>query len=1149
MEIGVLRGWRLISILVLLVLLLPGITEAINHRMVDDTEEIKLKAALQRLTEKYNVYFTYDKSLVQDIMVDYKEQGKNITEELQVLLEGTDLHFKIFEDQFVIIYKLDQTGIRSLKSMVEHFSEIIAEDESRETFRPVPKLGLRQAWSPGPRKLTGLTLNINGTVTDQQGTPLIGVNVQVKGTNKGTATDFDGKYSLEDVNENATLVFSYIGYQTVEVPVDGRGEVSVELVSDSELLDEVVVVGYGTQKKVNVIGSVSQISTEKIENRPVTQLSQAITGQMPGVTVIQRSGRPGNSGGEIRVRGVGSFGATPNALVLIDGIPGSLNELNPDNIQSISVLKDASSAAIYGARSANGVILVTTKDGTANKLTVGYNGYLGFNQATELPDFVDSWDFAEMYNIASGSNSYSAEDIGNYRSQTDPDNYPNTKFMEEIFSRKGVQTGHTLTINGGNKDNKYYLSGAYLNQNGIIEKNKYDRYNLRLNVENNFSKNLQLNTRLFGSFEERNEPQATANKGGNLQNQLIQNAIRYPATHLGQASNGDYGIGPESGGTPISWIDSKSYLINPRTKVGVNMKLDWNPINNLTFSAIGGYNFSLLEQRSYLASQRLNDEVYHAQSYLNQFSNKVIFRTMQFIGEYSKDFSRNQIDLLAGYSFENEITKNFNGYRQDFPSNDYTVIGMGGADNQQAGGFDAEWAIQSLFSRFKYNFDERYLFEATVRYDGSSRFPESKKYAIFPSMAVGWRLTEETFMSDISWLSGLKLKASWGILGNQNIGNYPYQAVLNSGRNYSFGGVINTGAAYSTYKDAGIQWESTETTDFGFESELLDGKIVFNTTYFHRSTEDILFQPSASVSSVLGVGISETNTGAAKNSGWEFELGHRNNINEFEYTLNANFSIINNEVITLGLGNVEQPNGFVGNGSSLFIGYPMQMYYGYISDGVFTNQSDIEDWPNQTRVTPNPQAGDIRYQDISGPDGVPDGQVDPTYDRTYLGSRIPKYTFGANLGFSFKNFDFSAFLQGTAGVKGRLTGYAGYAFFNLGNIQRWQMEGRFDPENPEQYPDYPRLEVITNSGTPNTALSDFWVINASYLRLKNIQLGYTLPRNAMQRIGGQNLRLYLSAENVLSFNNYRQGWDPEVNTGGAYYPILSTFTFGLNVKF
>ncbi len=992
-------------------------------------------------------------------------------------------------------------------------------------------------------------VTVTGTVRDEAGEPIPGVTVSVPGTTMGTATDLSGEYALT-VPEGSDLVFSFIGYVSQTIPVGDQTVIDVVLQEDMASLDEVVVVGYGTQKKVNVIGSVSQVSAADIENRPVPQITQALTGQMPGVTVTQRSGRPGESGGTIRVRGVGSFGAAPNALVIIDGIPGNLNDINPNDIQSVSVLKDASSAAIYGARAANGVILVTTKSGSEGKLTISYNGYVGFNEATELPDFVNSWEYAEMYNIASGSNSYTAEDIANFRSQADPDNYPNTRFMDYLFSRKGVQTGHTLTLNGGGNAHKYFLSGGYLNQDGIIERNNYRRYNLRLNLDSDLGNNFSLNTRLSGSFEERNEPQATANRGGEMANQLIQNAIRYPAVYLGQASNGDFGIGPESAGTPISWLQSASYLTNPRSRMSVNMKLDWNPLEGLVFSAIGGYNFALLEERSYLASQRLNDEVFHAQSYLNQSSDKEIFRTAQFLGEYSKSFNNNSnLDFLLGYSFENQLITYFNGYRQDFPSNDYTVIGMGGADSQRAGGYDDEWAIQSLFSRLKYNYNEKYLFEATVRYDGSSRFPENNKYALFPSMAFGWRMSEEDFLRNVNWLSDLKLKASWGILGNQNIGNYPYQQVLNSGRNYPIGGSISTGAAYATYKDENIRWESTETTDFGVEAGFFDGKFTVNATYFNRMTTDILFRPSASVSSVLGVGISETNTGEARNSGFEFDFGYRNRGGDFEYSIVGNFSIINNEVITLGLGNVEQPNGFIGNGSNLFIGYPMEMYYGYQTDGVFLNEEDVANWVVQTAVNPNPQAGDIRYKDISGPDGVPDGKVDPTYDRAYLGSRIPKNTFGLNLGFKYKNLDFSALLQGTAGVRGLLEGYAGWAFYNLGNIQRWQMEGRFDPANPERHPDYPRLEVVTNSGTPNTVLSDFWVIDASYLRVKNLQLGYMFPQPLIERVGLGSARLYLSGENLLSFDFYRKGWDPEINTGGAYYPILATYTLGLNIKF
>jgi TonB-linked SusC/RagA family outer membrane protein len=1094
--------------------------DGMAQRLLDQYVSIRVQnkdmgTVLQRLEKVANIHFSYIPHLIdQDKRVTVSASNETLRNVLDRVLLPSGLSYEI-SGNFVVLKKSTEAST---------------------------------ATRSAPIAIKNLDITVSGTVKDEKGGPLPGVSIVLKGTQRGTTTDTDGKFTLNVPDQTAVLVFSFVGYLSQELTLGNQTTLNLSMKPDESALDELVVVGYGTQKKVNVIGSISQITSENIENRPVTQASQAITGQMPGVTVIQRSGRPGESGGQIRVRGVGSFGATPDALVLIDGIPGNLNDINPNDIKTISVLKDASSAAIYGARSANGVILITTKVGTTDKLSVSYDGYTGFNSATKLPDFVNSWEYAEMFNVASGSNSFSADDIAKYRSQSDPDNFPNTRFLEDLFSRNGKQTSHTVTLNGGNENNRFFLSGGVLQQQGIIPKNQYNRFNQRLNLQNKIGKHFELITRLSGSIAQREEPQATGNKGGQLTDQLIQNAVRYPAIFLGQASNGDFGIGPESGGTPTAWLASESYFRAPSSRFGINTKLDWKPIDGLTLSAIGGYNFTLLERRSYLASQRLNDQITLNQSYLNQFSNKEIYKTMQFTGEYNREIKSHYLSLLAGYSFENQEYSYFDGYRQNFPSNQYTVLDLGGLENQQSGGYDEGWAIQSLFSRFKYSFQEKYLFEVTVRNDGSSRFPTGQKYALFPSAAVGWRLSQEPFIKSLSWISDLKLKASYGVLGNQNIGNYPYQQVLTAGRNYPFGNTLNTGAAYSIYTDPNIRWESTKTLDFGLESGFLNDRIIFNVTYFDRKTDDILFKPSSSVSSVLGVGIGETNTGAMQNSGWEFDISHRNRFNDFSYSINGNFSIINNKVVTLGLGNVNQPNGLVGNGSDLFIGYPMQMYYGYLSDGVFLNAQDITEWPTQTAVTPKPVPGDIRYKDISGPDGVPDGKVDPTYDRTYLGSQIPRYTFGSNLSFSYKSFDFSAFLQGVAGVKGRLDGYAGYAFFNLGNIQRWQMEGRFDPENPTRYPDYPRLEVISNSGTPNTVTSDFWALNASYLRFKNVQVGYNLPGNWLKPIRVSKLRVYVSAENILTFSKYRQGWDPEIAGGGAYYPILKTVTFGINLK-
>jgi TonB-linked SusC/RagA family outer membrane protein len=987
---------------------------------------------------------------------------------------------------------------------------------------------------------------IEGVVNDVKGLSVPQANVVIKGTKKGVLTDFDGVFKIK-AKTGDVLIISSVGFENKEVKIQGNF-IKIVLEESNTTLNEVVVIGYGTQKSVNVIGSVSQITNKDIKNRPITSLSNALTGQMAGVTVIQNSGKPGANGGTISVRGVGSFGATPDALILVDGIPGSMDDINMDDVESVSVLKDASSAAIYGARAANGVILITTKKGKEGEIRVAYNGYYGISTPTALPDMVNSWEYAEMFNIANGAQSFSAADIAKYKAQDDPDNYPNTNFIRKTFSRNGIQIGHNISITGGQKTNKYLLSLGYLNEQGLVVHNDYKRYNLRLNLETKLSENLTLTTRIAGSIDEANEPVPLASKAGTLET-ITYTAARVPSIYLGQASNGDFGTGQENNGTPVSWLASKGYFNRPTTKGSVNSRLDYKPIKELTLSAIGAYNFELDEGNLYQASQVLNATTSNTLATRNQNRDKGIYKTMQFLAQYTKAIKDHNITILGGYSFENQQNQTFSGFRQDFPSNDYTVMSMGGINNQQVYGDDVKWAIQSLFGRFNYNYKQKYLFESTVRYDGSSRFPVSQKYAAFPSLAIGWRVTEEDFFrTAFPWFSNLKLRASWGKLGNQNIGNYPYQSTLASGKDYPFGTAISTGAAYTTYRDPNIHWESTETKDLGIETGFFDGKLTFNATYFDRYTSDVLYKPTSSVSSVLGLSISEINTGELKNSGWEFELGHKNKFGDFSYNIQGNLSIINNEVKTLGLGNVTQLNGMIGNGTDLFIGFPMEMYYGYKTDGVFTSADDVKQWVDQTKVTPQAVPGDIRYKDISGPNGVPDGVVDPNYDRTYLGSRIPKYTYSLNLSAAYKSFDFRVFFQGVSGVKGMLSETAGLAFYNLGSIQRWQMDGSFNPENPVRYPAYPRLEIIPKA-TPNTELSDFWTLNASYLRVKNIQLGYTLPKSVLSAMKIDNLRVYFSAENLFSFNHYRKGWDPEMNTDGRFYPILATFSTGINVKF
>jgi len=997
-------------------------------------------------------------------------------------------------------------------------------------------------------------VRITGTVTDATtGKPLPGVSIQVKGTSTGVATNEQGSFALT-VSDGAVLVISYLGYLKKEITVNGQTVINVSLEISNESLDQVVVVGYGTQSKAKVIGAVSQVAGKDVNNRAVPQLSQALTGQVPGVTIIQRTGQPGANGSSIQIRGIGSFGGSPDALILVDGIPVSnLNNIDPNDVESISVLKDASAAAIYGARAANGVILVTTKTSkSGDKTKVSYSGYVGTQRATAYPDFVDSWEYATMMNEAVPG-SYTQDQIQKFRDGSDPDNYPNAKYTDLAFKRSTLQTGHNISLSNAGKNTQYLLSFGYLYQNGIVMKNDFNRYNVRLNMTNNINSRLKLTTRLTAVQTNDKQPAPPATLDFNDMITTISQVIRVPPVFANKLSNGDWGLGVASKGTPVSYLDNASFYKKRITDLSANLRLDWNITDDLKLSAIGGYTQLSGSGQRFLSLQRLNANVTIGPANLIQFNDATTYKTLQQLAEYHKRFGNHDITVLAGHSFEASYRDTATLSRSGFPSNDLTQINAGSINGQTNNGTASEWALNSYFGRVQYSFDNKYLLEGSVRYDGSSRFPLNLRYAAFPSVAAGWRLGQERFIADnIKWIDELKVKASYGVLGNQNIGNYPYQNILvaNNNTSYPFGGTIMTGAARTTLTDSTIHWESTRTTDAGVEISVLNKLFTFSATYFDKYTYNILVSPVGSVSNVLGFLVGPQNSAKLKNSGWEFAVGHQRSIGQFSYNVNANLSIINNKVMDLGVGNIKQPNGLTGNGNNLFIGYPMGAYYGLVADGLFTNQADIDAYATQTAVNPSPHPGDIRYKDISGPDGVPDGKVDAIYDRTVLGSTIPRYIYGINLGANYKNFDLSVLLQGVADVKGRLEGFAGYAFYGNGNIQRWQVDGRWRADAPDANATYPRLEQLSSLGSPNTSqLSSYWLRNASYLRIKNVQLGYNLPDHLLQKCKIQHLRIYASGENLFTFNRYPKGWDPEINTNGYYYPILANYTIGVNVNF
>ena len=992
---------------------------------------------------------------------------------------------------------------------------------------------------------------ITGNVADNNGEPIIGASVVVSGTKNGTVTDIDGNFTLVSNSETPTLNISYVGFDTQNIKVRSGQTIKVTLKENAQSLEELVVVGYGSQKKVNVIGSIATVDSKSLEARSASDVSNMLTGQMSGVTITQTSGNPGQDGGTIRVRGVGSFGATPSPLVLVDGMPGSLSDITPDEIENISVLKDASSAAIYGSRAANGVVLVTTKRGKEGRTKVSYNGSIGFSKAAELPEMAHSYEYAKFYNIAAGTETYKPEDIQKYKDGSDPDNYADENYLDKLFGGHSFLTKHTLNVNGGNDRVQYMATVGYLRHDGLLENNYYNKYNARLNLNAKLTKDLSMGIRLNGMASDRHEPSTPGSLDTGGYAGIMLAALRYPGLLPSYMSDGSNGVGLKGSGTPVAWAEKcASFYRQDFDKFGGNIDLTYKPIKGLTIKGIGGYKYSLQHVRHYRSEFATADGRTNGPSSLTDDMYRTVYKTFQATADYNTTIAKKHaIDVLVGYTWEDENQRSVGGYRQKFPSNDVPYLTAGGADGQTNFGGGYDWAIQSIFGRLTYNYDERYLFEATMRYDGSSRFPTDSKYGFFPSAALGWRVSEEKFWKDSSvakWFTNLKLKASTGVLGNNNIGNYPYQSVytLGSNQNYVFGGVYTTGASITTYVDPNLKWEKTRTSDIGIETGFFQNRLTFNATYYYRKTTDVLYKPSASYSSIFGLNLSQVNTGAVENKGWEFEIGYRDKVGSFNYWVNGNFSIIKNKVLTLGMGNVTQANGMVGNGSNLFIGYPMQMYYGYKTDGVFLTDEEVGEWHDQSAIAKGSKAGDIRYVDLDG-----DGKVTPK-DMTYLGSSIPKYNFGLSFGGDYKGFDFSVLLQGVAGVKGRLNEWAGFAFFQEGNIQKWQMEECWNMNPTNRYPKYPRLEIMSNAGSNNTLLSDFWILNASFVKVRNIQFGYKLPKNIISKAGISSMRAYISLDNPFSFDSYLKGWDPEnTNNRGSYYPVMSSYTFGLTLAF
>lgn len=989
------------------------------------------------------------------------------------------------------------------------------------------------------------TSSVTGSVYDENNQALPGASILVKGTTTGTVSDIDGRYGLNVPDGNQVLVVSFLGYITQEIDVNGRNSIDVSLVSDMSDLGEVVVVGYGTQAKMNVTGSVESIGGEEIARQPLMQTSQALMGKMAGVTVLQNSSQPGSDAASIRIRGIGTLGNS-DPLVLIDGVPGNMNGLDPRDIADMSVLKDAAAAAIYGSRAANGVVLITTKRGTSGELKVNYNGYVGWQALTDNPQYPGGDEYMRLYNLArvniGQSPAFSEDFINDWQANhlSDPDQYPNTDWIKEIFTENGFQQHHSISLSGGNERIKAMGSLSFMDQNGNINNFNYKRYNARVNTDLILSEKLDFNFDINIRRGIQKQPPAGLSE-------IARNSFRIAPIYAARFSDGTWGPG-WNGQNPVAMVNDGGINQAQQNYARAIIRANYKPIPELKLSFMyspeytDDFDKNFTKQYEFYDYGTTDFRLWPGRNQLTQRNGRSLNNNLNLVGTYEKTFGDHFLRALAGYELITYRNDWFNAFRDNFALQNYPELGAGARDNMQNDGSASEWGLQSFFARVNYDFKGRYLFEANIRQDGSSRFAEENRYGTFPAFSAGWRVSEESFFGDIAFITELKLRASWGQLGNQNIGTYPFASTVALGQDFLFGGSPASGAAQLALANRNITWETTETTNVGIDFGMSNNRLTVSAEYYIRNTSGILLQ--LPIPATIGLNEPYQNAGKVQNRGWDMNLGWRDAINDFSYGINFNISDVHNEVIDLmGAGPIISGNSIRQEG------HPIDAIFGYKSAGLFQSQEEIDNAPRQFGVI---APGDIRYVnqltiDTDG-DGISDAADDVINadDRVIIGNPFPRLIYGMNINANFKGFDLSILLQGIGKRDIFLQGDAVWAFQNAGKIQNWHLD-YWTPENPNAT--YPRLVATTSHN--NFQTTDYWVFDAAYLRMRNLTVGYTFPAAITDNLSIDRLRLYFSGQNLFTVDNMPQGWDPEIpnGTAGNLYPITAVFTLGVDLTF
>ena len=1006
------------------------------------------------------------------------------------------------------------------------------------------------------RQAIAQDIKASGRVINQKTNEgLYGASVTVKGTKLVTTTDQAGNFEINVPNNRAVLVISFVGMATQEIAANQPGLITVTLQEKGGDINEVVVVGYGKQSKRNVSGAISTLTTDDIKRNPVADLSNTLAGRVTGVIAKQSVGEPGRDGSQIFIRGISTFNGSASPLFVIDGIVRAqqdFSQLDANEIESVNVLKDASSAAIFGVRGANGVILVTTKRGKSGKLQASYTFNYAFQQVTKLPDFLGSVEYATLYNEALLNDNrpirFSASDIQKYGDGSDPDNFANTDWANLLLGGSAPQMQHNLSLRGGTEKAKYFVSIGYLDQRGLYSTLNYKRYNLRSNLDLQITNTTTVTIDVSGRLENTNAP-STGSRS------VFQETFRNPPIYPARYQNGNFAdIQPYP--NPLAYVQAeRGYGKNQNnvllTNLQVNQEIPW--VKGLSLKGVLAFDKSYGYFKNWTDNfplyKKNNDQTYTPSAYakpsLSEGYGQFAGTELQFQVNYSKRFNNHGVSALVLFLRKNSQTEYLNGSRNGYTSSALDVINAGPSLNQTLAGGTDQYGLKSMAARVNYDYKNKYLLQASLRQDQSENFAPDQRKGYFPAVSVGWIVSSENFIEKIAQVDFLKLRASYGRLGNDQIASrFGYYARYdlyvpgaptaggnpNNFGGYAFGGQYVNGLAPGPLANPNVTWERSTKQDIGVEGSFFNKLISIEFDYFKERREGILAQRNLSVPTSFGGILPTENIGIVNNKGFELSLSHEKIINKnLSYFVKGNITKTKNVIIFQ-----DESSGVSDDFKRT--GRPIGGYYGLKSLGLFIDQKDFDASPHTAYTTLGP--GDIKYQDING-----DKKIDDQ-DRTYLGTNnIPGIIYGISGGVTFKNIQLNVLFQGAAEVHQQLAQNAVWAFYNGGKVtSEWR--DRWTPDHTNAT--LPRVLLVAEN---NQLMSDFWIRDASYLRLKNLELAYSLPKAMVSKLKLSGIRIYASGQNLVTFTKLRNV-DPEnSDPQGWYYPQQKTYNFGINVEF